>query len=538
MFIDAREVNNTDGFVTTICIIGGGMAGITLALELAKHQIDVCLLESGGLTSDPATDDLYQGENVGIPYGFDCNFRSRYLGGSSNCWYGWNRPFETEDFRSRAWVPHSGWPLSYEDLKPYYDRTHSLLLLGPTNFDSEFWEAAVNHPQVRRVRFASSRVRDSFTQFSPPVRMGTMHHAELAASRYIRTILHANATNIASDSTAHSVTHIDVKTLNGRRFSVAADYFVLATGGIENARLLLASNQTQHEGLGNSNDLVGRFFMDHPRQQTGRIKLRKAYRDNKLYDIKYQDNSRLISAHSTSVAAQFVLAPEVIKQEQLLHARVWFRSTIFGEGTEAVLALRRFTQTFLHKKDVKLQWRRDLRLIMRDPLKVLGYALSRAFPERLMIHRIRYEIVVEPDPNPNSRVTLAEECDALGMRRARVDWQLGPLVQKTFTRTLEIVTEELQRAGVADIELPTFVPAPQWSTDLFGTWHHMGTTRMHDSPQQGVVDRNCRVHGIDNLFIAGSSVFPTGGGNFPTMTLTALALRLADHLAKRPTPPP
>lgn len=537
MIIDAREVNNAQTFDTTVCIVGGGVAGIALALNLARQNIDVCVLESGGLTSDAATDDLYQGENAGIPYAFDCHFRSRYLGGSSNCWGGWNRPLEPEDFSARAWVPHSGWPLSHAELQPYYERTHALLALGPTSFESEFWEKAINSPRVRRVQFATERVCDSFTQFSRHARMGKLYHAELAANPSVRVFLYANATNIATDLNAQHVTQIDVRTLSGRSFHVRAKYFVLATGGIENARLLLASNQTQREGLGNGNDLVGRFFMDHPRLQAGMLKLRKSFRGNKLYDIKHQDKTRVVFAHGTSVAAQFVLRPEVIEREQLLHARVWFRSIFAGENSPAVEALHRFTQTFLHDAHTNLHYRRDLLTMLRDPGSALGYMLARALPVPPLLRGIRYEIVAEPDPNPNSRVTLSDECDQLGMRRVCVDWRLGPLVRKTFARTLAIVSEELQRAGVADIELPPLFTDDQfndtqWPNDLQGTWHHMGTTRMNDSAQRGVVDRNCRVHGMDNLFIAGSSVFPTGGGNFPTMTLAALALRLSDHLAQ------
>lgn len=531
MFIDAREVSNAQLFNATVCIVGGGVAGIALALNLARHQIDVCVLESGGFNSDSATDDLYRGENIGIPYVFDCHFRSRYLGGSSNCWGGWNRPLEPEDFSARPWVPHSGWPLSYNDLKPYYERTHDLLALGPDSFESDFWEQAINRAQVRRVRFETTRVRDSFTQFSRHARMGKQYREELAANPRIRVLLHANATNIATAGDAQHVEQIEVSTLSGRRFQVRAKYFVLATGGIENARLLLASNQVQREGLGNGNDLVGRFFMDHPRLQAGTLTLRKPFRGNKLYDIKHQDKTRVVFAHNTSVAAQFVLAPDVIEREQLLHARVWFRSIFAGEDSASVAALHRFTQTLLHDVHTNLRYRRDLLTMLRDPGSAIGYMFARALSVPPLVRGIRYEIVAEPDPNPNSRVTLADERDPLGMRRVRVDWQLGPLVQKTFSRTLTIVSEELQRAGVADIELPPLFADGQWPTDLQGTWHHMGTTRMHDSPHHGVVDRNCRVHGIDNLFIAGSSVFPTGGGNFPTMTLAALALRLADHLA-------
>jgi choline dehydrogenase-like flavoprotein len=533
MFIDARTVAETQCFDTTVCIIGGGVAGIALALNFAEQQIDVCLLESGGFAADAATNDLYCGDNIGIPYAFDCNYRSRYLGGSSNCWGGWNRPLEELDFAARSWVPHSGWPIQRDEIAPFYERTHALLQLGPPTFDANFWGAAINHPRVRRAPLDGTRVIDSFTQFSPPARMGKAYQHTLETNPHIRVFLHANVVNIASNSNADNVTHVDVATLSGRRFAVRARYFVLATGGIENARLLLASNRVQSTGLGNGNDMVGRYFMDHPRLQTGIVKLQKPFRGNKLYDIKHQDKSRAVYAHNTSVAAQFVLTPETVAAEQLLHARVWLRSIFIGEDSASVAALHRFTQTYLHDAHMNLQPLPDLLTILREPLSAIGYTLARALPIPPLQQGIRYEIVSEPDPNPASLITLTTNKDALGLPRVAVDWRLSSLVRKTFERTLALVNAELVRAGVVDTVLPDQICPDDWDQHIEGTWHHMGTTRMHASAGHGVVDRDCKMHSVNNLYVAGSSVFPTGGGNFPTMTLAALALRLGDHLGRK-----
>lgn len=530
MFIDARMVE-AQSFEATVCIIGGGVAGITLALHLAKQKIDVFLIESGGLHADAATNDLYCGDNIGIPYAFDSNYRSRYLGGSSNCWGGWNRPFEELDFAARHWVPNSGWPIARDEIEPYYQRTHELLKLGPPNFDANFWGSAINHPKVRRASLDATRIVDSFTQFSPPVRMGKLYHHALDNDPCVRIFLNANVTNIAANSSGDAVSHVDVATLTGRKFLVRARYFILAAGGIENPRLLLASNSVQRAGLGNEHDLVGRYFMDHPRMQCGAIKLRKPFRGNKLYDIKHQDKSRIVFAHNTSVAAQFVLRPEVIVQQELLNARVWLRSVFIGEDAAAVAALHRFTQSYLHDAYMNLQPLPDLLTMLRDPFRTMGYALARALPVPPLQRGLRYEIVVEQDPNPMSRIALSERKDALGMPRVAVDWRLGQLVQKTFERTLTIINHELMRCGMLDAILPEQICPENWDQHVAGTWHHMGTTRMHDSPTHGVVDRNCKIHSVRNLYVAGSSVFTTGGSNYPTMTIAALALRLADHLS-------
>jgi choline dehydrogenase-like flavoprotein len=533
LFVDARDLTPDQTLTAGVCVVGGGVAGITLAVQLARAEVDVCLVESGGLHSDDATDDLFAGENVGIPYAFDTHTRSRYLGGSSNCWGGWNRPLEPEDFAPRAWVPHSGWPLTYDEMQPWYARTHELLTLGPQTFDADFWGDALEGPRLRRVPFErDGPVRDSFSQFSRQHRLRERYQHELESSPHVRVLLHANVTNIATDEQAGRVTHVDVRTLGGRRTTVRARHFVLAAGGIENARVLLASDRVRPAGLGNDHDLVGRYFMDHPRLQVGRVHLRGPWRRTLLYDIKHQDRSDVVAAHGTSVAAAFVLDPAVVEREELLNARVWLSSVFPGEDSPGVESLRRLRKRLTEHKPVALGRGSDLAGVVRHPASVLGYTAGRALPRGPLVRGVRFEAIVEPQPNPDSRVTLTDERDAVGMRRVRVDWQLGPLVQKTFRRTLAIVAAELQRAGTADVDVPPLLEHG-WPADLRGTWHHMGTTRMHDSPREGVVDRDCRVHGVENLYVAGSSVFPTAGGNFPTMTLTALALRLADHLTQR-----
>jgi choline dehydrogenase-like flavoprotein len=147
---------------------------------------------------------------------------------------------------------------------------------------------------------------------------------------------------------------------------------------------------------------------------------------------------------------------------------------------------------------------------------------------------VTLQAIVEAVPDPDSRVTLsADKRDRFGMPRVKVEWRLGEQVQRTFDKTFSLLAQELQMAGIADVELDAPLEGRRWPAKLEGTWHHMGTTRMHDSPHEGVVDRDCKVHGMSNLYVAGSSVFPTVGANFPTITIAALALRLAGHLVRQ-----
>jgi len=540
MFCDARRVDDATVLKSTICIIGGGAAGLTMALEFERRGIDVIVLESGGFSPDPHTMDLYRGENVGLPYYFGDDYRSRFLGGCSNCWGGWCRPMDAEDFQKRDWVPHSGWPFGLDELQPYYVRSHKVLRLGPVDYDIEHWVSALGRRDVRRMPLGSGEVLDSLSQFSLPMRFGKYYRRELKAARHVRVFLHANVVDIEADPDGHTVRRVHVRTLTGRKMTFEARQFVLACGGIENARILLASNKQHARGLGNAHDLVGRFFMDHPRLQMGKFTMREPWRRNKLYDAMYHYLNRAVRAHGTHFAAQLTLSPEVQRREQLLNARVWFVSIFPGEGTAAAEALKRMKFRLHGKVDPVHSFLGDLATISREPLNAINFVAARQLqPVGIlkemhfqMIKDARLQMICEPLPDPESRITLAESRDALGMPRVRVNWRLGDDVKRTFDRTLALFAREVGDAGVADATLDAPLLGREWPAELEGTWHHMGTTRMHDSPTQGVVDRDGRIHGMANMYVAGSSVFPTAGANFPTITLVALALRLADHLSE------
>ncbi len=533
MFIDTRQVNDGRALVVTVCIIGGGVAGLTIAREFEAHGIDTCVLESGGFEPDDATRDLCRGDATGIAYEFADGCRARFLGGSSNCWGGWSRPLDPWDFERRDWVPHSGWPFGLAHLMPYYERAHSVLQLGPLNFDPGFWEQAIGRRDVRRIPLASGRVRDTVSQFSPPVRFGRHYRKELQRASHVRIFLHANVTALLSDRACTRISQVRVQTLEGKSMTVAARIFVLATGGIENARLLLASNQQMACGIGNRHDLVGRYFMDHPRMQAGSVRFAPGWTRNKLYDIKYNYQSRAVKAHGQHVAAQFALTPEAMANEGVLNARLCFCSEFPGEGSAGARSLFRCKQALLHKDQPGWHWREEAGAMLRDPVNTFLYGFTRLFHPRFLIRNVSFQVIVEPAPNPDSRVSLSlTKRDALGMPRVEVDWRIDALSRHTADRTLALVAQELRMAGVAEVDAGTSMFAEGWpdSWEREGTWHHMGTTRMHEDERQGVVDADCRVHGMDNLYIAGSSVFPTAGANFPTITITALALRLADHL--------
>lgn len=509
------------------------MAGLALGLELSRQGVGTLVLESGGYQADDKTRDLYRGESTGIPYFFADGCRSRFLGGSSNCWGGWCRPFCRQDFEARSWIPHSGWPITLDDLMPYYSRAQKVLRMGPVEYNPDYWVNKVNREDVRRLPLPSEEIEDIITQFSPPARLGIDYMPALKSSTNLSVFLYANVVDIETCPELKEVRRVQVKTLSGRQISVTAKKFVLATGGIENARLMLACNKQASAGLGNANDLVGRFFMEHPRTTTAEVVFKPEWRKNKLYDHRYHYHNPQVGADGICIAGQFAVTEGAQRREGLMNCSSWFYSELQGERSGPGDALVNIKHRMLRKARPETSMKGDISTIIRHPVDTAGYLAGYVFPHPALMHRTRIRTICEPNPDPDSRVTLsATEKDALGIPRVEVNWKLDNKVRNTFNRSVEMLKDALEAGGAAKVTLEPRIPDGEWP-DTFehhGTWHHMGTTRMHDSPKKGVVDRNCRVHGMNNLFIAGSSVFTTGGANYPSLTLTALAMRLADRI--------
>lgn len=522
MFVDSRELPEGAAVDADLCVIGAGAAGITIARELASTSIRVCVLESGGLEPDPQTQALYEGENVGLPYYDLTALRLRFFGGTTNHWSGTCGPLDAGDFETRPWVPSSGWPFDLRHLVPYYRRAHVVCELGAFDYGPELWEG----PSHRRLDLDPERIGTAMFRSSPPTRFGLVYREMLETASNVDVYLYANAVELDADRSGRGLARIRAATLAGNRFDVRARHYVLATGAIENARLLLASNAVHRRGLGNENDLVGRHFMEHLAVPAG---LLVPFDDERL---RLYTEPRRDDRSGVAGKAFLTLAPAVQRREALLNVRA------FIDPADRIEALRG-TSTGVASIYGLMQSLRDggdmgqhASNIAADLDGIAMYSYRKLFrpPEAttywLYLH-------MENAPHPDSRVTLSDERDALDMPRVRLDWRLGGLERRTFERCARILAEELGRAGVGRVRLLVNDAASGWPTvyrGLRGAWHQMGTTRMNANPRLGVVDADCRVHGVENLSIAGSSVFPTSGYVNPTLTLVALAIRLADRL--------
>ena len=531
MLHDARQVDAGSELDTDICIVGGGAAGITLARAFSGSPLRVTVLEAGGEAYDPVTNDAYKGRNVGLPYFTLDMCQLRFLGGNTNAWGGWCRPLDEIDFAPRPWVESSGWPIPRDELLPYYDMARDICQLKSDNFEVSRWIEHLGDERARVLPFDPAKIETAIYQFSPPTRFGEAYADDLRRSPNITCLLHANVVNIETRYDAREVTGLTVACLNGHRFHVRAKIYVLAAGGTENARLLLASRDVMPNGLGNQHDLVGRYFMEHPHTQR-RIIPYTRQADVALYGLKF---------HDRHVSARLSLPVALQEAEGLLNYSANIHPVYLGHKTEGWMALRKFVLSLSRsrQRDPYLRFppygakqvdAMDAFRILRELPAVTAAGFLQLLQPNRFIGGYILESKSEQAPNPDSRILLEHERDVFGVNRIKLDWKMLPIDRRTVVRAEEIVDAELQRLGIGELEpLPPEL-VEGWPDNLEGGWHQLGMTRMDPDPRRGVVDTDGRLHEVGNLFVTGGSVFPTVGAAPPTLTVVSMALRLADHL--------
>ncbi|MFC1665951.1 GMC oxidoreductase [Pseudomonadota bacterium] len=493
MFIDAKDLPSEHLIECDLCIIGAGAAGITMAREFIGTGIRVVLLESGGFRMDEKTQSLYRGKNVGIPsFNLDVN-RLRYFGGTTNHWAGHCRPLAPIDFEKKAWVPHSGWPITRKDLDPYYIKAQPILGLGEYKYeDLDYFTTQTGLPTLQ---LDENRLKTAVYNQSPPTRFGKVYRKEIKRAQNIEAYLNANVLELETNGNATEITGLKAACINGPEFSVKAKQYVLATGGMENARLLLLSNRANPKGLGNDKDLVGRFFMDHVLLRPG-------------LDVSY---------------SQLGLNLELYNRK---HRAAGGRMFTVLAATEKLLRREKINNFRIHLVASGAMYKLPFGGVFSD---IDGFQDANP-PVKARNNSIAFHLVLEPVPNPDSRITLSNDRDLFKQRKIDVNWQLSDADLNNAYRALELAALEFGRLGLGRGYGEIFKNKKVWPGNLEAGRHHCGTTRMTDSDNSGVVDKQCKLFNTENLYIAGSSVFPTIGYANPTITIVALALRLSEHL--------
>lgn len=460
-------------------VVGAGLAGIDVARYLGRRGLRVVLLESGRLEFDPAIQELARVSFAGKPlrthdtHGHLSSYlppmyrgycRIRQFGGTTNVWTGKWRIFDPWDFDERPWIPNSGWPITLNDLLPFYEDA-----ARDYGFGDFVKEAGSEFVLETRNLLASVGLEPHiFYWEKTPTRSGTRFFQELKQATTVDVVLGATATEIVLDDNLEHVRAIVFHSLDRRRFSLQAKHFVLATGGLEAPRLLLASNRQIPGGIGNARDLVGRYYMDHPKDMAGTLRPGRAIK-HVINGLQTQPRPRF--------GISFSLSERVQREQALLNHALYVR-----------------------------------------PDRTSRSAFATHFALKLGVEQV---------PNRESRVFLGSQRDALDMRELVVDWRFTPLDHEALDLLLRRLTKATADVGLGRLD---FGSKPLRLDEMMDASHHMGATRMAADPSKGVVDSNCKVFGVSNLFVASSSIFPTAHAYSPTYTILAVARRLGAHI--------
>ena len=465
------------GFRPRVCIVGTGPAGMSLALRLQERKIPCLLVEAGGYEYSDASQDFYRGEVIGDHYFKLHEARRRQFGGTSGQWSGWVFPLDPMDFEPRAYMPHSGWPIRSSDLAPYARAADEILQVKAHQND---------RPMTQDIDYIHYR-------FSPPVRLGSVYRSAVEQSGTIGLLLNTPVLELVPGQ--GRIEAIKVAQGSQRTSEIRVDQVCVCTGGIENSRLLLWSNARHAGAVVPHAATLGRYWMEHPVHTVG-----DAVTSNG-YEMQFESDTpeKWFFAPSTHAKKTYAIGG----------AHIWMRAHIKNDNVAREL---------LHEAMcLAPEWsNRQLKRIGKE--YQCGAVIQSEF---------------EQFPVPENRVELAQRSDAFGVPLSRLYWKKAETERKTALTVTRLMGEAMIQKDIGRLRIRNYlVDGTAWPEDDQGAGcHHMGGTRMAQTPETGVVDKDCKVFGMNNLYIGGSSVFATGSHANPTYTIVKLALRLGDHLA-------
>ncbi len=523
-----------------ICIVGTGAAGLTLAARCAALGLDVLVLEAGGARVDPATQDAYAGTVVDprIHWPLD-TFRVRALGGTTSLWGGRSIPFDPIDFEPRSWVAHSGWSIGYDEVARYY----------PAALEAAEAGAFDHRPSAPIVPGLDGEwLHTTIERFSRPTNFWSRYGRQLTAADNVRVVTRAPVTAVRLTAAGDRVDHLEVRTPAGATWQVRATSYVLAAGGLETTRLLLASDDVVPGGPGNAGGWLGRGYMCHLAAHVG---VAHFTGDPRTIGFDYERD-----ADGIYIRRRLAPTPAAQRARQLLNSTVRLHipdpnDPAHGDPVLSLMYLAAYAVKYEYSRGSREADRslgpylRHLGNLARHPVRLFDFVRTWGVKRYLSSRRIpsialpspdnRYplEFISEQSPYRDSRVALSSDRDALGMRRLQVDWRVAPADFDSARATFRLIRDELVRTGTGTLTYDEEALEDVLRGSGAYGGHHSGTTRMADSVRDGVVDRDCRVHGVAGLYVASASVTPTSSQANPTLTAIALALRLADHLKER-----
>lgn len=543
MITDARLGVGRRDREADVCVVGAGPVGIAVALSLVERGLEVIVLEAGALEPEADNQRLAVGEIAGRAYDPLDHARGRSFGGSARLWnvdLGGGMPgarlrrLDAVDFTEREWMPYSGWPFGLESLVPYYKQAESFFGIGGQTYTLPPSDAADDPLAGRESPLEGTIFR--FTTAEPLLD----RKQRIMDERNLTLLLNAIVVELEPKTDGQGIARIHAMSLTGNDYSVDANTYVLATGGIENARMLLMTD-LDGEGkraIGNQHGLVGRFFMEHPHTRAGFLLPRISEQEFLLKEIKGfgEELGEPWFRVRDDVAAKHQLGNTAVALKPVPESEVR-RVRSMGRSSHAIRAARKL-KAQASNRELGTGSLDLVKTVFKGSPEIAGaffrkasWALGEKFRGSVEEDRTSYRIDVmcEQAPNPESRITLSRQLDPIGMPRATLNWMMTDQDFNALTQLSSVVADLFASRGIGKLA----VPFERSSAPISWGFHHMGTTRMHPDPTQGVVDEFGRVHEMENLYVAGSSVFPTSGVSNPTLTAVAVSLRLAGHIAEK-----
>ena len=533
-----------------LCIIGSGHAALPIAIRLLNKNIKICLIPGGSFSISNKLQETYQGKSNIVNNSLD-KHRLRVIGGTSKIWGGRCIPFKKIDFEKRNYAKNSGWPISYNSLKKYYSDAASYLDIGEAEFSSN---SLITKDKFLIDGFVNDEViTDEIEKFSLPTDFSKKFASLLSDVNNIYLFDNSSVVEIVYRNNS-TVSKVNCKTVSGTDFSVTAKNYVLAAGGIENARLLLHKfNFSKKYSCGNKYNNVGRYFMSHFSGIIAKIKFNKDVDINNNYEFC---KNNIYSRRRISISQNSQRKNKILNFSAFLHHSP-IEDPSHKNGILSLIFLLKNLRYFSHR--IPPEYSKKLSIdtfsfrYYLAHIKNVFFDLHRIIPKVMILSKKRFidkrklpSIIidsennefyihyhVEHEPLRSNYVSLTNEVDCFGLKKTYVTLKPSKNDIKSIIKSHNIIDEELRKQKKGKL---FFINPDPWNSIIsqigFGG-HLIGTTRMSNNYKNGVVNKHCKVFEIDNLYIAGSSVFPTGGEANPALTIVALSLRLADHLSKK-----
>jgi choline dehydrogenase-like flavoprotein len=513
MLIDGELLEPKTTLSAEFCVIGTGMGGTAVALRLIEAGKDVLLIEAGGVNERSNGNQPVTAEHVGRKFGIPRS-RSIELGGTSAWWHGVCGRLDDIDFEQRPWIDDSGWPITSADLSSFYDEASALLgTNGEFSHDPKVLETPLRE-RLNDFPFNRAVLTNKIVCVPEPPRCWKNTLLELARSGRLNCLINATALELVLQEDDRAIDHV-IAGVKGGTAKIRAKIFVVCTGALETPRLLLNSRHRRPNGLGNEQDLVGRFLSDHPMGHFCKLRFHRRT-DAPLYASVWTKNK-------VRVMVGMTMSPEQQNRHALPNHATWVRPSVSAARIDDQLLL-----SFLGV-------RRPADLSLRQITAILT---NRDLLYRILVHRFGFHptfrygdmvFLTEQVPNRNSRVQLSQKTrDQHSYPVAQIDWQFKDADDAGFENYARLLFGEALQNEL--YEIARVDPLSTWIDTRVSSAHHLGTARMADDPSRGVVDKNLKLFGVDNAFVCDASVFPTAGNVNPSLTIVALGRRLGNYL--------